>query len=184
MNNKECRTAMIDVNAIIGNGPHSQQAAQYVQEAQTIFQYNLQVIENILRGYKNKEQAHAYFMEAARQLQIQLNNSKVLMTQALLNGLNSVIEGQKSAYSLIIRKDALIYVEEGDGDDASKFSAMPEDITVKIQAMFAKVTVTTPPLPSKVDTPNLPADLGEGVPFRPQPAQAPTADDIADSNQH
>ncbi len=162
--NKEevSKLAMIDVNIIISGGNHAQDAAKYIKEAQEIYQYNLNVIEKKLSEYKNKEQARAYLIEAARQLQTQLNNSKLLTTQSLLNALNTVLDGQKKEYDLIVKKDGLIYVNEG-----QNFKAMPEDITTKAQALYSKTAVTFPPLPKVVETPNLPDDLGEGVPFPP-----------------
>ncbi len=163
MNKEEISTsAMLDVNAIIGGGPHAQDAANHIKEAQDIYQHNLSVIERKLSEYKNKEQAQAYLIEAARQLQVQLNNSKLLATQSLLNALNTVIDEQKKNYDLIIKKDGIIFVNEG-----QNFKAMPEDITTKAQALYNKTSVTFPPLPSVVNAPNLPEDLGEGVPFPP-----------------
>ncbi len=165
-NDAMASSAMIDVNTIIGNGPHAQAAAKQLQDAQEIYQYNLNIIKNKLSEYKNKEQAHAYLMEAARQLQVQMNNSKLLVTQALLNALNTVVAGQKKDYDLIIKKDGIIYVNEG-----NDFKAMPEDITTKSQALYNNTTVTFPALPKIVENPELPADLGEGVPFPPAQQQ-------------
>ncbi len=164
----ESKTAMVDVNAIITNGPHAQSAATYLQEAQQIYQYNLDIIRVKLATYKNIPQANAYFAEASRQLQTQMNNSRVLMTQALAKAFETVLEGQKQAYDLIIKKDGILYIEEGQGAIASKFKAMPEDITTKMQILYNNAAITLPPLPKKIDDPELPADLGEGVPFPPK----------------
>ncbi len=49
-----------------------------------------------------------------------------------------------------------------------KFKALPEDITVKTQALYNRASITFPAMPSKIDTPNLPADLGAGVAFPPK----------------
>ncbi len=162
--NKEevSKLAMLDVNTIIGNGNHAQDAAKHMKDAQEIYQHNLTVIEKKLSEYKNKDQARAYLIEAARQLQTQLNNSKLLATQSLLNALNTVLDEQKKVYDLIVKKDGIIYVNDG-----QNFKAMPEDITTKAQALYNKTAVTFPPLPKVITEPNLPADLGEGVPFPP-----------------
>ncbi len=160
------KTAMIDIEAVINNGPHAVEAAKQLQEAQKIYQYNLDIIDQKLNTYQNKEQAQAYLIEAARQLQTQLNNSKILVTQSLLNAFNEILEEQKQVYDLIIKKDAILYIKEGDGEVSSKFAAMPEDITVKMQALYSKVIVTYPPLPNAIEEPNLPADLGD-APFPP-----------------
>ncbi len=162
--NKEefSKQAMIDVNVIIGSGNHAQEATKHVQDAQEIYQHNLTVIEKILSEYKNKEQARAYLIEAARQLQTQLNNSKLLATQALLNALNTVLDEQKKVYDLIVKKDGIIFVS-----DDENYKAMPEDITTKAQALYNKTHVTFPPLPKVINDPQLPEDLGEGVPFPP-----------------
>ncbi len=168
---KESKNALIDVNAVISNGAHAQQAAQHLAKAQEIYQYNLNVIEKKLGEYENKQQAQAYLVEAARQLQAQLNNSKMLVTQSLLNALNTVLEGQKQIYDLIVKKDGIIHVNEGTGGIADKFKAMPEDITTKIRALYGNVAITLPPLPAVVENPNLPADLGADVPFPPVQAE-------------
>ncbi len=161
-------SAMIDVNAIVSSGPHAQEASNHIKKAQDIYQHNLTVIEKKLSEYKNKEQARAYLIEAARQLQVQLNNSRLLATQALLNALNTVLDEQKKSYDLIIKKDGIIYVNEG-----QNFKAMPEDITAKAQVLYDKTSVTFPALPQVVNEPNLPEDLGEGVPFPPVTEAAP-----------
>ncbi len=163
---EDSKTAMIDINVIINNGPHAQAAAEHIKKSQDIYQHNLNVIEKILSQYQNKEQAKAYLTEATRQLQKQLDNSKLFTKQALLTVLDTVLATQK--YDLVVKKDCLVYVREGEGDAASKFAALPEDITVKVQALYKNMVVTFPPLPRVVDTPNLPADLGEGVPFPPK----------------
>ncbi len=165
--NEESKTAMLDVNTIITSGAHAQQAGQHMAKAQEIYQYNLTVIEKKLSAYENKAQAQAYLVEAARQLQAQLNNSKTLVTQALLNTLNAVVNEQKQVYDLIVQKSGILYVNEGTGGVADKFKAMPEDITSKVQALYDRAEVTLPPLPNIVETPNLPDDLGADAPFPP-----------------
>ncbi len=158
----ESKTAMVDVNAIIKSGMHAQAAAKHMKDSQEIYQYNLNIIEKILSQYKNKAQARAYLIEAARQLQTQLNNSKLMTTQALLNALNVVLAEQKKEYDLIIKKDGIIYRKSGD------VKGLPEDITMKVQALYTNTAVTFPQLPRVVQNPNLPADLGEGVAFPPK----------------
>ena len=166
----ESKTAMIDVQAILSSGPHAQVAAEQIKQAQAIYQNNLNTIEAKLKEYQNKEQARAYLVEAARQLQTQLNNSQLLVTQSLLNALNTVLDGQKQVYDLIVKKDGIIYVKEESSDSNDKLKALPEDITTKVQVLYDQTDVTYPPLPKLVEEPNLPADLGEGVPFPPKPA--------------
>ncbi len=120
-------------------------------------------------------------MESVRQLQAQLRNTQLLVTQALLNTLNKALDGQKANFGLIIKKDGIIYVSEGSVTD--KFKDMPEDITAKLQAVYDKSFVSYPSLPKRVDTPNLPADLGEGVPFPPKAVQPAQANEGADKDK-
>ena len=138
--------AVIDVNAIMSTGPHAQDAAKEIAKAQEIYQYNLNVIIKRLKTYKNKERAQEYLQAASSQLQAQHNASQSAVGQALADALNTVIAGEKNNYELILFKNNIIHANES------------LDISVAIQKKYDVELVAYPPLPQKVDEPNLPAD--------------------------
>ncbi len=164
------KQAIMDVNTIIASGPHAKVAVKQIQEAQEIYQYNLSVIEKKLASYENKAQARAYLIEAARQLQTQLNTSKLLVQQVLLNALNEVLEQQKQEYDFIVKKDGVIYLNKE--SFLSILAAAPKDITAEAQELYNKTNVIYPTMPKVVEYPNLPADLGADVAFPPKAKEA------------
>lgn len=139
-------TAVLDVNTIIATGPHAKNAQAEIAKAQAIYQYNLDVIEKKLEKYKNEKQAKAYLAEALRQLQVQLNTSKKAVTQVLANALSDVVNIERNDYALIILKNNVIHADSD------------LDITSKIQEKYNAKTIVYPPLPKKIDNPNLPKD--------------------------
>ena len=138
--------AVVDANTILSTGPHAQAAEEEINKAQAIYQYNLNVIIKKLETYKNKKQATAYLNSATQQLQAQLNASRAATTQALANALNTAITEIKDDYELILLKNNVLHASES------------LDISTLIQEKYDKETITYPPLPKKVDEPNLPAD--------------------------
>ena len=138
--------AVVDVNTILSSGPHAQAAEEELNKAQAIYQYNLDVIDKKLETYKNKEQAAAYLNAATQQLQAQLDASRAAVTQALASALNIAIIEIKDDYELILLKNNVLHASES------------LDISTLIQEKYDKETITYPPLPNKIDEPNLPAD--------------------------
>ena len=139
---------VIDVNSILSTGVHADKAMQEINKAQEIYQYNLNVIEKKLSAYENKEQANEYLTQAINQLQTQMNNSRAAVMQSLTTAFHSVIEDEKKAYDILLFKNNIIHTKD------------IFDITSKVQEKFNAVVVTYPPLPNRIDEPNLPADKG------------------------
>lgn len=157
------KVAMVNIESILQSEPHAKEAIIQINKAKEIYQYNLTTIEKKLATYKNKEQGKAYLTEIAKQLQVQLNNSKILVNQALTNTLVKVLNENAKDYDLIINTSGIIYVkpaEEGKEGEKGKKSKMPQDITNKIQNLYNKETVNYPNLPTRIENPNLPADMG------------------------
>lgn len=138
--------AVIDVNTILTTGPHAQNATLEITKAQEIYQYNLNVIINKLEKYKNKKRAQQYLQEASSQLQAQHDASQNAVGQALANALNTVIVEEKKNYELIFFKNNVIHANDS------------LDISAAIQKKYDAEIVTYPPLPQKIDAPNLPPD--------------------------
>lgn len=140
------KLAVVDVNKVLQQSPHAKQAQAEAAKAQEIYQYNLNVIEKVLAGYKDKKQAEGYLMEAARQLQEQLNASRAAVSGAMGTALQQEIANNSADYDMVLPKGNVLHVKDA------------LDISGTVQTAFDKATVTWPPLPQRIDNPNLPAD--------------------------
>ncbi len=140
------KVAVINVQEIIGSGPNAEKAQAAIQEAQEIFQYNLNAIEKKLESYNNRELANAYLAEAARQLQAQMNTYRQVSLQNIANALNEIIEAEKVNYDIILNNADVLHVKD-------QF-----DITQKLITKLNAVSVTMPQLPQRIDDPNLPEE--------------------------
>ena len=138
--------AVVDVNKILTTSPHAKQAQMESDKAQAIYQNNLNAIEKKLAAYKDKKQAEGYLIEAARQLQAQLNTSRAAVSQSMGVTLKKVLDAKTGEYDIIVAKGNLL---------ANKDAL---DITAAVQGEYDKAEVTWPNLPQKVDDPQLPAD--------------------------
>lgn len=143
--------AVIDIDSILKSGKHAQNATLEIKKAHEIYQYNLDVIKEKLASYENKEQAQAYLQSATQQLQTQLNNSQALVRQALLLTIDEAMQNEKANYDIIILKNNILYAKD---------ESTTTDITETVQDRYNAILVTYPPLPKKIDEPNLPADTG------------------------
>lgn len=140
------KTAVVDVAKVLSESRHAKQAQEENRKAQEIFQNNLNAIEKKLSAYKDKKQAEAYLLEAARQLQAQLNSARAATAQAMGNGLKKVLDGRLDEYDLILPRSGTL---------ASRDAL---DVTAAVLAEFDKTELTWPPLPRRVDDPQLPPD--------------------------
>ena len=138
--------AVVDVNKVLQQSPHAKQAQAEAAKAQEIYQYNLNVIEKQLATYKDKKQAEGYLLEAARQLQEQLNASRAAVSQAMGNALQQEIDAASTEYDMVLPKGNVLHVKEA------------LEISATVQTAFDKASITWPPLPQRIDKPNLPAD--------------------------
>lgn len=138
--------AVVDVNKLLNTGAHSVEALRINKQAKEIYQYNLDVIEKKLSTYKNKQQAQLYLREAARQLQQQLNTTHAATLRAMGTVIKHILDGYGNKYDVIVDKGSVLA------------NTKSVDITDKVFLEFASAGIEWPPLPRKIDTPNLPAD--------------------------
>lgn len=138
--------AVVDVNTILISSPHAKKAEAESVLTQEIYQYNLNVIESKLSTYKNKPQAEAWLLEAARQLQVQLTTSRTAVTKAMVDALHLEINTFGAEYDVVLSKGGVLT------------SKPALDITADIKQLYDNTTIAWPPLPQRIDNPDLPAD--------------------------
>lgn len=152
MKKSELSIAIVDINFLLHKTQHAENGAKHIQEAQRIFQYNLDVIVKKLSEYSNKAQAQNYLLQAKQQLDAQFEQTKRATMQSMFMQIQKAIETEQAKYNLIIPKSHVLYADS------------TLDITKTIQEKYVNLPVSFPPLPTKIDTPNLPPNIPTNIP--------------------
>ncbi len=155
------KTAVIDVKKVLTSGTNPQKAQDQIKKAQEVLQYNLNVINQKLSNYKNKELANAYGQEAARQLQEQMVAYEQAALQAIGKALGDVVKEQQDNYDFIV-------------NSANMMHANPKhDITNLIIERLNAIAVVLPNIPSKIDNPHIPEEPKVEAPAKEESKPAP-----------